>query len=212
MSEVLDQQTDPQIEAIGGLLFAVLRAKLGVEAVARVYHWPVRIELVPTLQVPALAVYRLTDQLVAAADAVEDVDAANIRIDYYAPVTPLDRIDLRWPLLRRAWRICRGALQVGWHLSYVDALDQPISLSSVGFDVPAAIGGNVAYQTAPADAGVVPMFSATISLRSSDFVDLTDYPVDDLETVVTNAFVDPAVDSDPNAHAYESIVDDLDVP
>lgn len=214
MSDLLDEQTDPQIAAIADLLFGAIRAKFGDEAATHVYRWPIRPELVPTLQVPALVVYREADRTEPASDTVEDVRTITLHFDYYAPIAPLDRVEARWPLLHRVWTFALACLRIGWFPGVLDEnnvvgdgdLTKILRLAAVGFDVPASVVGLVRYQTAQSDSGLIPMFAGTVTIRASGEFDVSDYPTDDLESVVADVYVD----GDEHAHAFTSIVDELD--
>lgn len=208
VANIVDEQKDPQVSTLAGLVAAAIRAKFGAASLVQVYEWPIKAELVPSLQFPCLAVYRTVDRL-ETGDSGDDFETANMRIDYYAPKTPLDRIGKRWPLLRAVVKRVRGVVHVGWHPSYMTqpappAEPEPIRLSDVGFETPVAITGQATYDVAPLDGVVVPYVQMTAVLRTSEPVDVSEYESDDLESIET----DVTVGGEP---AFTTITVDLDV-
>lgn len=206
MANVIDDQVDAPVAAVADLLALSLRTHFGPAVVVRAYTWPARHDVMPAMQVPALVVCRETERSEPASDAVEHVTTTTLRIEYYAPVTPLDRIERRWQLLRSAWERMQLVLRMGWHPSYLDDDELPVRLSAFGWETPASVVGVAKYELFATDSGLVPRLVATVTLRSSTYHDTTDYPSDDLETLVSTV----AVDDDEEHPAFEMIVDDLD--
>lgn len=206
MANVIDDQVDAPVAAVADLLALSLRTHFGPAVVVRAYVWPARHELMPAMQVPALVVCRESERSEPASDTVEDVTTTTLRIEYYAPVTPLDRIERRWPLLRAVWKRVQLVLRAGWHPSFVDDEDAVVRLADFGWDLPASVVGVAKYELLTSDSGLIPRLVATVTLRSSTYHDTTDYPSDDLETLVSTV----AVDDDEEHPAFEMIVDDLD--
>lgn len=172
MSISIDSHTDSQVDAVVALLFGAIRAKFGAEACAHSYKWPVRTELVPSLLYPSIAVY-VPSERQERSDRDDDIRTVTLRIDYFAPPTPLDRIEKRWPLLRAVWALCLARLRIGYDPS-VQGGDNV--LQAAGFEVPGPTIGAVTYQTAPADTvNIVPSFSATVTMAVSQDFDWSDY-------------------------------------
>lgn len=188
----IDTQTDAQTEAVAQLLYEAIRAKFGAEACSRVYKWPVQIGLVPNLQFPCLAVY-VPNERQERSGHFDDIRATTYRVDYYAPTTGIDRIELRWPLLRAVWTLCLTRLRVG----YDPEVNDGENIREVGLEAPSPVVGAVTYQTAQTDSGVVPSFFATVTLSVSQSFDWSDYAGEDLEGIDTDADVLPLVDPPP---------------
>lgn len=198
MSTPIDEQTDAPIEAVARLLSESLRIALGDELVVGVITWPIPVGLIPAGRLPALVVSRESDREEGAV-LEETSEVASIRIEYYAPVTPLDRVELRWPTLRRVWRHCLMTLRLGY--------DERVAngerlLAGAGFDVPAAVTGTARYLTAPIEGSVVPYLQATVSMRSSGTFDW-DVTYDDLTQITSDA--DTA--GNPDRGAFDSTED-----
>jgi hypothetical protein len=195
MEPSYDEQSDEQIDAIAYLLAESLRAKFGPDIIAKVYTWPVRLDLAPMIQFPCLVVYRDSDrQEVASQD--EDVETMTVRVDYYAPKTPLDRIELRWPVLRNVWKWCIGILRMGRDPE-VDDGDRILDAADI--DAPSLAVGTARYLIAPADSDfAMPCFQASVTLTSTKlFEDLFEDGVA-ISRIHTTAMSDGSADADPD--------------
>lgn len=185
----IDGHVDPQIAAVANLLAGVIRAEFGSEALAQVHTWPLQLGLVPATRFPCLAVY-VANERQEKSDHEDDFRTVTLRVDYYAPLTPIDRIEARWPLLRKVWTLCLSRLRVGWD-PRVSAGAKLMRLA--GFEVPGPTTGMVTYETAPADtANVIPSFSGSVTIGVGQDFDWSAFELDDLEGIDTTSTIDGA--------------------
>ena len=117
--------------------------------------------LLGQMSLPALFVYR--QNATARDESQYDLGTSSqYVIDYWLPLTPLDRVALRWPLLDKVWQTIAAAIQGGMHPSVsggVDVMRQA--------QMRADLGGTtrVDYSRAPnADGGLYPFFRATFRI------------------------------------------------
>lgn len=179
----IDSHEDAQIDAVAALLYGSIRNRFGVEACSKVYKWPLRLDLAPMAQFPCLVVY-VPSERQERSDTDDDIRATTLRVDYYAPTTPLDRIEARWPLLRAVWTHCLSRLRIGYDpaISSGDKIMQ-----AAGFEVPGPTTAATTYQAAQVDTGIVPSLSATVTLGVSQAFDWSDYEGVDLAGIDTEA-------------------------
>lgn len=168
----LDDTTDAQLTALAALVATGVNADLAAittePAIVRCYPWPITIARAPALQLPALAVYRLSETTVRRTMGRRETETT-FRFDYWAAVTPLDRIELRWPLLRAVWRSLEAIVQAGEHA----AVDASASvLDAAGFVSVVRSSPTVRYITPGADETAIPRFEGSIVLRHREDFDL----------------------------------------
>ena len=132
----LDDQTDAQVDAVATLLSEAIVNKFGAAALIRTYKWPIALGIAPNLQFPLLAVY-VPNERQERSGHFDDIRTTTFRIDYYAPITPIDRIELRWPLLRAVWALCLTRLRAG----YDPAVDDAANIREVGIEAPSPVVG-----------------------------------------------------------------------
>ena len=144
----LDDGTDALAATVATLAAHAARAELddvlGETCVVGVYARPVAFDSLSALRLPAITAYRLRDR--------DDSDRwerprelTTMRLEYYAPLAPMDRLDTRWPLLRSVWRAVQPAIKRGMHPSYAPAL---------------GVAGDNAYKTVEVEGYVYPTASA----------------------------------------------------
>lgn len=199
----LDVHEDAQVSAVLELLAKAVRVRVGGQAVVGTFAWPIPLSAITGSQLPALCVYRTTDQQ---DESVVDVsvETTTIGITYYAPPVSMDRASLRWPLLRRVWRRVMQALRVGFDPAHARGAN---TLQAAGIAVPAGIAARVQYQLAPGlDGAWVPSFTATATLKVGEEFDWEfdgQMEPDDLDRIHTLA-----TDTDDDQPAFESMQDD----
>jgi hypothetical protein len=117
-SPQLDNTRDIPIEVLAALarvgVNAALRDTLGRDAIDYIYGSPLPLSVLRQTALPALTIYRLEDRDRNKGDFVYE-DVTTYRFDYFAPATPLIRLDKRWPLLRNVWVALVGVLREGAH-------------------------------------------------------------------------------------------------
>jgi hypothetical protein len=181
MAGELDVFTDPQIAAIADLLARSLKARLGELIVDAVYtRPPTAAEL--ALDLPALVVMRESDAS-EADDEMSDNEVITLVVEYYAGPTPVNLLDVRWPLLRNVWKQCHFCLHAGFdplvlpafvNVAVPGAPERIVSvLASLGLLVPSRPVGSVKYALAVGEADPVPWFRATVTVRSHAAFDWT---------------------------------------
>lgn len=167
----LDDTTDPQIAAVaalaGGAVNAALADVTTEPAIRRVYTWPITRARAPQLQLPALAVYRFSDREQRRTIGRTETEVT-IRFDYWASATPLDRIELRWPLLRSVWEALVNAVLDGAHESVSEGAQV---LELAGFVAIDRSSPTVRYIAAEPEEAVYPRFEGTIVARHREDFD-----------------------------------------
>ena len=186
----LDSFTDTRLSAL--LMLASGAANADHEATAEepVVRGAVAAPMDPAtlgqMNLPALFAYRQN----AAADEESQYDLntdATYVVDYWLPVTGIDRIALRWPLLDKVWETIAKAIQGGMHPDVSSGVDV---MRQAGLT--AALGNTtrVDFSRAPgAEGGWYPFFRATFRIREdrSSTVGVTD--VDGLPAFLESATV-----------------------
>lgn len=112
----LETARDEAIEALAalckGAVNAALQPTLGTLAIKYVFPAPLPLDLIAQNSLPALCVYRSIERDRDAGDWIFE-DVTTYRFDYYAPATPLVRIQDRWPLLHQVWTVMLAAIREG---------------------------------------------------------------------------------------------------
>lgn len=113
----LDDLHDYQVEAITALAKGTVNAKLqalvGEDAIKMTFGSPLPVQLLAqTTAFPCLCVYRHQDRDKELSQ-LDYEDTTTFRFDYFAPATPVAKIDVRRPLLRKVWETMLGVLRVG---------------------------------------------------------------------------------------------------
>lgn len=80
----------------------VLRDTYDEDPIPTTYGYPVPLDQLPQTQLPALAVYRISDTFVSGGRRQDDVRAA-MGVDYFGPPIPLTDLNDCWALLREVW-------------------------------------------------------------------------------------------------------------
>lgn len=201
---MLDNQTDAPLEALLALLKTALNAEIGVPqdaAVATTHLWPITTGRLPVAAYPALAIWRTRETFLPRITGPHD-QRVTLRIAYVLPPTPLDRLGVRWPLLRRAWEELTTYFLAGSHPSHEDGEDVLTAAGFIDFDVPGAV---VDYGTAPADEDVLPRFEATITVT----IRPTGADLDELEDLSLATEIHPAELDEDERPLVEEIHDPL---
>lgn len=169
----LDSATDAVVAALRTLLKGGVNAEtaadLGADAVVQTYGWPIAVDQVPAMTLPALNVWRYEE--VNEAHTFGHVRTnATIRIDYYAtPAGPLS-VDNRWPLLRRVWDEITQLIRVGHHPS-VSGDANLLSAAGV-IEVPYS-QMRVKYLMAPSGGQAFPLFQGQALFRHRTEIDVS---------------------------------------
>lgn len=171
----LDVFVDTQVATLmmlaTGAANADLEATAGEPVVVAAVGAPLEPSLIGQMKLPALLVYRPTGSV--REESEFDLNGVStFQVDYWAPLTPLDRIATRWPLLRKVWLSIAKAIQGGMHPEVSNGAQL---LRAVGLR--AEIGGHrVDFARGVTDGGVYPFFRATFLIyeQGADDVGVTD--------------------------------------
>ncbi|MEQ8721037.1 MAG: hypothetical protein RID81_07155 [Sandaracinaceae bacterium] len=167
MARELDQQEDPQAEALAALLAGAVRAELGEDLVQTVYTRPIPLSTIPGMRLPALAVWRKRETR-KAHSTNRRRRRVTFRVDYIADRTPLDRLEGRWPSLQSVWRRVLEALEAGQHAEVLDGA--PI-LEAAGFEWLEPESPAVDYAFAPDGKQAYPGFQGEAILEHRHPID-----------------------------------------
>lgn len=201
---MLDHQPDAPLEALLDLLKTAINAEVGVDldqAVASTHLWPITTGRLPTSAYPALAIWRSRETFLPRITGPHD-QRVTLRIAYILPATPLDRLGLRWPLLRRVWDELTTHFLAGAHPAHDDDAAVLTAAGFIDFDVASA---TVDYGTAPADEDVLPRFDATITVT----IRPAGADLDDLEDLSLATEIHPAELPEDERPLVEEIHDPL---
>lgn len=111
----LDGTEDLLVSRVAELLRTHVTAYLAAEvtspdvAAQRVYEYPVPMTLMPTLDLPALLVWREASR--EEPQGRHDYTRTTLRIDCILRTTPADRLEVRWPLLHRVFKAVQRAIR-----------------------------------------------------------------------------------------------------
>lgn len=111
----LDGTTDLLVARVAELLTTHVSAYLDDEittpdrAVERVYRYAVPMALMPTLDLPALLVWREASR--EEPQGRHDYTRTTLRIDCILRTTPADRLEVRWPVLHRVFKAVQRAIR-----------------------------------------------------------------------------------------------------
>lgn len=196
----LDTLTDPQVAALLVLCAGAANAdlaELDEPAIQSAYGWPVKPGRTPGMQFPALAIYRGEQRHYQRTFRHAEVECA-FTFEFWAPPTPLDAIEARWPLLHKVWGSTLAAVLAGHHESVAsDAL-----LLSVAGIVDVVLFGNasprVRYQAPDPEGTVMPSFLGVMTLRHRTEIDTS--ALADLLSLAADVVIDSgSADSQPTA-------------
>jgi hypothetical protein len=156
---------DVQTRALGVLAAAAVNSELEdiltTKAVERVFGAPMPLEMLAQAQLPALCVYRLSDRDEDKGDFVYQ-HLSTWRLDYHLPATPLDRIDTRWAILRRAWVVASTTLRVGRS----PLVNEEVPLPEVQNVLRYVLGSaQVSYGSATPNGVLYPMFRGQMTFQ-----------------------------------------------
>lgn len=171
----VDVSFDPVHETLRLLVHHGLRERLdgvvgaGVSAhepaLVRTHNHPIPSELANVDQTPMATVYPRRDA-VEVRSSKHRLDAVTVfRIEYVLPPTPLENLDVRWPILRRVWRELAHLLCAGRTPS-LEANAAVLELAGVTeLDLTDA---TVTYEPYVGGGQVYPALAADITVRSRD--------------------------------------------
>lgn len=171
----LDSFVDTQVAALlmlaTGAANADHAATAGEDVVVGAVGAPFDPGLLGATKLPALFVYR-QNQAGKEESQFDLNTTSTFIVDYWAPLTPLERVPLRWPLLKKVWLSIAKAFQGGMHpdvSSGAQVLRQAGLRAEVG-------GSRVDYSRGLNDGGVYPFFRSAFRFyeEGSDAVGVTD--------------------------------------
>lgn len=155
----LDSFTDTQVAALlmlaTGAANADHAATAGEDVVVGVVGAPFEPGMLGMTKLPALFVYR-QNQAGKEESQFDLNTTSTFIVDYWAPLTPLERIPLRWPLLKKVWLSIAKAFQGGMH---PDVSNGAQVLRQAGLRAEVG-GGRVDYSRGLSEGGVYPFFRA----------------------------------------------------
>lgn len=79
-----------------------LCARYEANPIASTYGYPITLESLDAVRLPALAVYRVSDGLTNIGRR-NNAGRTQMALDYFGPTTPLHQLGERWPLLHEVW-------------------------------------------------------------------------------------------------------------
>jgi hypothetical protein len=115
----LDAFSDVVIDAIRASTQQLVNASLlsktngAPNAIVKTYGYPTSLSLLSQMELPALCVFRLREEIEPHSAAYKHDLRSTVRFDYFAPKTPLAKLDLRWPALQAVFRAVVAATCVG---------------------------------------------------------------------------------------------------
>jgi hypothetical protein len=169
----LDSATDPLIEALGTVLQlganAALSSELGEDPVITVYQHPAPLQVVSSLQLPALSISRGRTTYNERPSGNPRATIA-VNLTYITPPCPLDSLGLRWPLLHAVWEAMADVLFAG-------GTDAAPLVDFAALGVVGLSERSVTKQDLFADTGgvVYPAFSASFTIQVDPIVSLDGY-------------------------------------
>ena len=153
---------------------------------------------------PCLSVYRLRDLDMDKGDFIYQ-DLTTWHFDYYTPATPLNRIDRRWPLLRRVWNILLGTARIGRSPYSLEGKPLPELQNVLRYVLGS---GRVDYGAASVGGIVYPSFRGQITFEvdarpPQEFYDrLQRHRLADFETLAVDWHLAPEQNSEIEAQSW----------
>ena len=161
----LDKMIDLQTDALGLLtsetVNAELQSILEQNAIEHTFGAPLPLPMMGQSILPCLSVYRMRDLDQDKGDFIYQ-DLTTWHFDYYTPATPLNRIDRRWPLLRRVWNIILGVVRVGRSPSSLEERPLPELQNVLRYVLGS---GRVEYGAASLESVIYPSFRGQITFE-----------------------------------------------
>lgn len=101
-----DAATDGLVDAVrsvvGANVNAALQAKYDRRPIPTTYGYPVPLEQLVNVQLPALSVYRVSTALTSVGRR-DDMRRVVMALDYFAAPVPYENLDTEWPVLSEVW-------------------------------------------------------------------------------------------------------------
>lgn len=93
-----------------------LRTSYEDDPIYTTYGYPIPLDQLPSTQLPAFSIYRVSDGLIARGTRFDD--STEIALDYFGPPFRYNDIGDCWPLLRNVWKntvaaICADTVTIG---------------------------------------------------------------------------------------------------
>ena len=157
-----DSTTDPVVAALRAIALAevvpALAPTLGstFPAISQTFGFPIALAMLPTLQLPALAIY--VERETAFRTGRHNDRKLSVVFEYVGPITPLAKLDTTWPLLRAVWNQVLLKMEQGT-VSGVDVL------RLLGVTWVADENADVQYDHAPNGDQTFPHFMGRIAIN-----------------------------------------------
>lgn len=151
------------------------------DAIVKTYGYPASLSLLSQLELPALCVFRLREVVSKHSAGHQHDRKTTVRFDYFAPKTPLAKLDVRWPALVAVFDEVVAALCDG---TWRDSSDVPRTLlEDAGVTSINDATWQVTYDFAEDGGQAYPAFVATVEIMhraidATEYADLIDMLAD----------------------------------
>lgn len=174
----LDSAKDPQVSAIVALLKggvnADLMESLGEQAIVGVYTFPMRIDIVPHMQMPAIFVHRAGPDRWREHTMRKVHRVSTVAIDYVAQPCNAQRLNDRWPLLEVVLNKIVELVRKGKHPQVSGGDDL---FDAAGFvDFPAYSTMRAQQRFIPNANDTFPVLQFQMAIEHREGVDISDLP------------------------------------
>lgn len=194
VEELLDLQIAAFIATFGANMRHALSGVLGRNPIAEAHNFPITLDLLTMVRLPALAVYRLSDS--PRRQGKQAVNVATIQVQWWMDQTSAPRLREAWPTLRLAASVINAT--VDGRSLYDIAAGERVAVGSAleiaGIHRIEPNSMNIVYDFASNQEGqVFPVVSATFRVQHDEELGSMAYSVDDAHDTKGNTLVSEAI-------------------